>query len=172
VPDLLVAAVSIAPTRRRRFLWAAWWTEPPSRSPFRRPDASEGGARTREEALRQAQQAAGRSLVEIEGLWARAWARVLMGQPPFPPQAAGASEPAGPRARPGPEPGSIWRVLGVEADASVMQIRAAFRQRALITHPDHGGDPEAFRALGRARDEALARRARAAKRPAKRRSPQ
>ncbi len=92
-----------------------------------------------------------------------------MGQPPFPSQAAGASEPAGPRARPEPEPGSIWRVLGVEPDADVTQIRAAFRQRALITHPDHGGDPEAFRALGRARDEALARRARAAKRPAKRR---
>jgi len=171
VPDLFAAAVSIAPTRRRRFLWAAWWTEPPTRSPFRRPDASEGGARTREEALRQAEQAAGRSLVEIEGSWARAWARVLMGQPPFPPQAAGAAEPAGPRIRPGPEPGSIWQVLGVEANASVAEIRAAFRRQALITHPDQGGDPEAFRALGRARDEALLRRGRSAKRPAKRRSP-
>jgi len=169
VPDLFVAAVSIAPTRRRRFLWAAWWTEPPTRAPFRRPDASEGGARTPEEALRQAEQAAGRSLVEIEGSWARAWARVLMGQPAFAPQAAGA-EAGGPRrARTEPEPGSIWQVLGVEANASVAQIRAAFRQRALVTHPDHGGDPEAFRALGRARDEALLRRARAAKRPSKRR---
>ena len=91
-----------------------------------------------------------------------------MGQPPFPPQAAGTTEPAGPRVRAQPEPGSIWSVLGVEPNASVAQIRLAFRQRALITHPDHGGDPEAFRALGRARDEALARRARAAKRPAKR----
>lgn len=139
------------------------------RAPFRRPDASEGGARTREEARRQAELAAGRALVEIEGSWARAWARVLMGQPAFPLQ-AGASEQAGPRrARAEPEPGSIWQVLGVEANASVAQIRAAFRQRALVVHPDHGGDPEAFRALGRARDEALLRRARAAKRPAKRR---
>ena len=166
MPDLFVAAVSIAPTRRRRFLWAAWWTEPPTRAPFRRPDASEGGARTREEALRQAEQAAGRSLVEIEGSWARAWARVLMGQPAFAPQAAGAAEQPGPRRkRAEPEPGSIWQILGVEPNASVAMIRAAFRQRALVTHPDHGGDPEAFRALGRARDEALLRRARAAKRP-------
>jgi hypothetical protein len=161
VPDLFVAAVSIAPTKRRRFLWAAWWTEPPSRAPFRRPDASEGGARTREEARRQAERAAGRSLVEIEGLWARAWTRVLMGQPAF----ASATEQGGPRrVRAEPEPGSIWQILGVEPNASVAQIRAAFRQRALVTHPDHGGDPEAFRALGRARDEAQ-RRARAAKRP-------
>lgn len=164
MPDLFVACVSIAPTRRRRFLWAAWWTEPPTRAPFRRPDASEGGARTREEALRQAEQAAGRSLVEVEGLWARGWARVLMGQPAFAPATAG--EQAGPRrARAEPEPGSIWQILGVEPNASVAQIRAAFRQRALVTHPDQGGDAEAFRALGRARDEALLRRARAAKRP-------
>lgn len=166
MPDLFVACVSIAPTRRRRFLWAAWWTEPPTRAPFRRPDASEGGARTREEALRQAEQAAGRSLVEVEGLWARAWARVLMGQPAFAAPTASTSEQAGPRrARVEPEPGSIWQILGVAPDASVEQIRAAFRQRALVTHPDQGGDAEAFRALGRARDEALLRRARAAKRP-------
>jgi len=173
VTDLFVAAVSIAPTRRRRFLWAAWWTAPPSRDPFRRPDAAEGGARTREEALRQAEQAAGRALVEVEGLWARAWARVLMGQPPFPtagPTSASSSSSSGARrARAEPEPGSIWQILGVAADASVAQIRAAFRQRALVTHPDHGGDAEAFRALGRARDEALARRARNARRPTARR---
>jgi curved DNA-binding protein CbpA len=56
-------------------------------------------------------------------------------------------------------------VLGVEPKATVEQIRAAFRQRALVTHPDHGGDPEAFRALHRAYQEALERRARTAQRP-------
>lgn len=165
--ELFAAVVSIAPTRRRRFLWAAWWTASPSRAPFRKPDASEGGARTREEALRQAEQAAGRPLVEVEGLWARAWSRVLMGQPAFPTtrpiDEASATRPA---RREAPE-GSIWAILGLEANATLAQIRAAFRQRALVTHPDRGGDPEAFRALRGAYDEAVARRARASKRPAR-----
>lgn len=166
--ELFAAVVSIAPTRRRRFLWAAWWTAAPSRAPFRKPDASEGGARTREEALRQAEQVAGRPLVEVEGLWARAWSRVLMGQPAFPrgEAEAEATRPARPARRVAP-PGSIWDILGLEPKATLVQIRAAFRQRALITHPDRGGDPEAFRALRAAYDEAVARRSRASKRPAR-----
>jgi hypothetical protein len=165
VTELFAAVVSIAPTRRRRFLWAAWWTAAPERAPFRRPDAAEGGARTRDDALRQAERCAGRPLVEVDGLWARAWARMLMGRPPFSPRAAetetGASAPRATR-----EPASsIWRTLGVDTRATVEQIRAAFRQQALVTHPDHGGDPEAFRALRRAYDEALERRTRARKRP-------
>lgn len=165
--ELFAAVVSIAPTKRRRFLWAAWWTASPSRTPvFRKPDASEGGARTREEALRQAERVAGRPLVEVEGLWARAWSRVLMGLPAFP---AGAAEPGTPGAtRPARReapPGSIWQILGIEPRATLPEIRAAFRQRALVTHPDHGGDPEAFRALRGAYDEAVARRTRASKRP-------
>lgn len=163
MPELFAAVVSIAPTRRRRFLWAAWWTAPPAREPFRKPDASEGGARTREEALAQAEQAAGRALVEIAGLWARAWSRVLMGQPPFTRPAADA--PTAARRTERTIADSIWTTLGLEPHASVDQIRAAFRQRALVTHPDRGGDPDAFRALRRAHDEALARRTRAARRP-------
>ena len=167
--DILAAVVSIAPTKRRRFLWAAWWAVAPSREPFFiKPDASSGGARTRAEALREAEAAAGRSLVEVEGLWARAWARVLMGQPAFPPGAvdpgpAGAADTR--RARREAPAGSIWEALGVDAHATVEQIRAGFRQRALVTHPDHGGDPEAFRRLRAAYDEALERRTRAKKRP-------
>jgi len=170
--ELFAAAVSIAPTRRRRFLWAAWWTAPPSREPFRKPDAYEGGARTREEALREAERVAGRPLVEIEGLWARAWSRVLVGQPAFVQKPVGeaaaadaAHAPRAARASREPSPVSLWQVLGVEPKATVEQIRAAFRQRALVTHPDHGGDPEAFRALHRAYQEALERRARTAQRP-------
>lgn len=168
--DILAAVVSIAPTRRRRFLWAAWWNISPSRDPFSKPDASSGGARTRDEALREAEAAAGRSLVEIEGLWARAWGRVLMGQPAFPPGTTDDRPPGSaskPARRDAPE-GSIWQVLGVDTHATVEQIRAAFRQRVLVTHPDHGGDPEAFRTLRHAYDEALERRSRAKKRPRRR----
>lgn len=164
--ELFAAVVSVAPTRRRRFLWAAWWTASSARAPFQRPDASSGGARTRDEALRQAEAAAGRALVEIEPLWARAWGRVLMGEPAFPAHAPTEAPPAGAR-RPGREspPGSIWEVLGVGPHATIDEIRTAFRQRALVTHPDRGGDPDAFRALRRAHDEALARRSRSARRP-------
>lgn len=163
--EIFAAVVSIAPTRRRRFLWAAWWTAAPSRAPFRRPDASEGGARTREEALRRAEQVAGRALVEIEGLWAHAWGRVLMGQPAFAARAASAGGASTARASREPQTASIWQILGVEPRASLDEIRGAFRQRALATHPDRGGDPEAFRALRSAYERALARRERAGKRP-------
>jgi len=35
-------------------------------------------------------------------------------------------------------------VLGVGTDAGPAEIRRAFRARALVTHPDHGGDRSAF----------------------------
>ena len=38
-------------------------------------------------------------------------------------------------------------VLGVTPDATAEEIRAAYRQRARETHPDHGGDPDEFRAV-------------------------
>lgn len=164
--ELFAAVVSIAPTRRRRFLWAAWWTAAPSRAPFRKPDASAGGARTREEALREAEAAAGRTLVEVEGAWARAWGRVMLGQAPFV-----AGEPGGggtTRAR-RDEGTSIWATLGVANDATVEAIKAAYRARALVTHPDRGGDADAFRLLKAAYDEALARRGKAERRPRRRR---
>ena len=169
--DIIAAVVSITATRRRRFLWAAWWTGAPARAPsFRKPDASHGGARTREDALREAEAAAARSLVEIEGLWARAWSRVLMGQPAFPAGADPSPRPPGDtaRARRDPPLASIWDILGLDPRATSEQIRAAFRQRALLTHPDHGGQPEAFRELRAAYDQALARRERASKRPPRR----
>ena len=169
--ELFAAVVSIAPTKRRRFLWAAWWTASPSRTPtFQKPDASEGGARTREEALRQAERVAGRPLVEVEGLWARAWARVLMGQPPFPASkkvADEAASPPRPARREVPE-GSIWAILGVTPQATLAEIRAAFRERTLATHPDRGGDAEAFRQVQRAFKEAQRRIAR--RRPARARA--
>ena len=40
-----------------------------------------------------------------------------------------------------------YAVLGVTPDATAEDIRAAYRQRARETHPDHGGDPDEFRAV-------------------------
>ncbi|MDQ1477478.1 MAG: DnaJ domain [Actinomycetota bacterium] len=38
-------------------------------------------------------------------------------------------------------------VLGVGNDAGPVEIRRAFRARALVTHPDHGGDASSFAEL-------------------------
>ena len=154
-------------------MWVAWWTGPPAREPFRKPDAFSGGARSPEEALAQARRAAGVPLVEIEPSWARAWARVLLGRPPWGVRAEGAgggrahsrSSGASPTAtRDGARATSIWETLGITARATADELKRAFRQRALATHPDRGGDAEAFRQVQRAFKEAQRRIAR--RRPA------
>jgi hypothetical protein len=176
---LFAAVCSIAPTRRRRFLWAAWWTGNPSREPFRKPDAFEGGARTRAEALANAERVAGMHLVEIEPRWARAWGRVLVGQQPWlhkeaargPRDAggddksdagAGANRPS--NRAPGdvrePPRASIWTTLGVSPAVTQAELKRAFRARALERHPDRGGTADAFRELQRAFEEAQRRLAR------------
>jgi hypothetical protein len=48
-----------------------------------------------------------------------------------------------------------YQVLGVGADASVADITRAFRRRALVEHPDRGGDAEAFQLLNEAREVLL-----------------
>lgn len=45
----------------------------------------------------------------------------------------------------------LYTVLGVAGDATEAQILFAFRRRALVAHPDRGGDAETFRRLYRAR---------------------
>ena len=154
---LFAPVCAIAATRRRRFLWAAWWTAAPVHTPFRKPDAFEGGARTREEALRAAERAAGCALQEIESGWARAWSNVLVGKEPWPSKRAG--EPRQVRARSAvvPKP-SIWHTLGLDPRATLIEIKRAYRLRALEAHPDRGGSDEAFRALHRAYESALKRR--------------
>lgn len=148
--------MSIVPTKRRRFLWAAWWTSPPEAEPFRKPDGSSGGARSREEALQAAEQAAGQRLVEVDASWAGAWVRVLRGDAPWPkPRDEASREPRAPRAAPAVAKGSrAWArgVLGVGADASAEEIKRAFRAAALRTHPDRGGDEAAFIDAKRALD--------------------
>ena len=171
---LFAPVCSITPTRRRRYLWAAWWTGPPSVDPFRKPDASEGGARTREEAKRDAEKAAARSLTEIEARWAQAWTRILIGELPWRARVgrtenartSDTGEHASPPKRGNETPtASVWTILGVTAQATDAEIKRAFRKRALETHPDHGGDGEAFRTLQQAYEKAMLRRKKTGARP-------
>jgi hypothetical protein len=175
VSALSAAVVSIVRTQRGRFFWAVWWSAAPVETPFRAPDASNGGARTRQDAMREAERIAGRALLEIEARWARACVRVMRGQEPFTlaeRMAALSGERRPPRVKKdgaASPPASAWQVLGVEPSASVLEIKSAYRARALETHPDRGGDPNAFRALHRAYESAIARRAKAARRPKRKR---
>lgn len=153
--DLTTAVCSITKTQRRRFFWAAWWTGGPTFAPFRAPDASGGGARTEEEALAEAQQRAGRHLALITPYWARAFKCVLRGQPPPAPPTPRSDH--GPTVPAADKPRSAWTVLGVPADASLAQVKSAFRRRALETHPDQGGDAEQFRELAHAYQKVLAK---------------
>lgn len=43
-----------------------------------------------------------------------------------------------------PDVMTAFDVLGVPADASVTEVRAAYRERIKAAHPDHGGDRDAF----------------------------
>jgi hypothetical protein len=155
---LTTAVCSITRTARRRFFWAAWWTGEPTLVPFRKPDASNGGAKTAEQALADAERLAGRSLSLTEPYWARAWKAVLRGEPvPAPPAAKPRAEgPAKARPR------SAWEILGVAKDAGPEALKRAFQRKALETHPDQGGDAERFREVLRAweRLSAKPRRAR------------
>ena len=149
--DLASAVCSITATQRKRFFWAAWWTAEPRERPFRKPDASHGGAPTLEAALAEAEVVAGRYLILVEPYWARAWTRVLRGERAPPRPAPRAPKPA--RA----SPVSAWELLGLVSGASLADVKAAFRRRALETHPDHGGNPDDFRELHRAYERLVAR---------------
>ena len=93
------------------------------------------------------------SLSLIESRWAGAWLRVRDGLPPFPVRV--------PRVLSvGPKPIDPHTVLGVPAGAPIEELRTQFRAKALLLHPDHGGDVSAFIALKRAYDRLSARRRR------------
>jgi DnaJ domain len=166
VADLFLPLVSIAPTKRRRFLWVAYWSGPPCRDPFRAPDAHAGGARTEVEAHAAAELAAGMRLTALGPQWARAWLRVLAGAPAFRREAGPAtaeSTPPQPDAPPAPltplppRAQSLWDLLQVAPNSTAEQVRAAYRVRMLQVHPDHGGSTEAFLALRAAFAEAQRR---------------
>jgi len=137
--DLTKALCSITATQRRRFFWAVWWTGAPCEAPFRKPDASGGGARTEDEARTAAERAVGRPVELTEPYWARAWNRVLRGERPPPRRAPGTPGRSSPARR------SAWATLRLAPGASLAEVRRAFRQLALETHPDHGGDADQFR---------------------------
>jgi hypothetical protein len=149
------AVCSVTTTKRRRFLWAAWWTAPPNPDPFRAPDAHSGGARSHDEAFAQAEKAAGRALSEIPSRWARAWTRVLEGKPAWTSRTIAQATVIGQEKAAGKS--SIWNVLGVAPHASAAEVKRAFHARALATHPDHGGNPDDFREAKRAFVEAQRR---------------
>lgn len=153
--ELTIAVCSITATQRRRFFWAAWWTGAPCEAPFRAPDASNGGAATMEDALAEAEKRSARYLALIEPYWARAWNRVLRGEraPRRPPPRVARPQRSAPR--------SAWELLGLPAGSSLAEVKATFRERALATHPDHGGDADAFRELYQAYERLMKRLARA-----------
>jgi hypothetical protein len=151
----LTGACSITRTRRRRFLWCAWWTAAPTREPFQPPDAWSGGARTLEEAQAAAERAAGRPLRRIEPRWAKAFVRLKEGLPAWPTRA-----PNDPARAMFEAPADPRQVLGVGPAASAEEIKAAFRREALATHPDRGGDAEAFMRAKAAYDRLRTRRRR------------
>jgi hypothetical protein len=149
---LFRAVCSVTRTKRRRFLWCAWWSGEPCAAPFRAPDAWSGGARSEEEARTLAERAAGLPLSPIEGRWAGAWVRVLAGLPPFVERIGGAAAAASSR------PVDPYALLGVPPGAPLDEVRAAFRRKALQHHPDLGGDATAFIAVKRAYDRIVRRR--------------
>lgn len=153
---LYAPVCSITKTKRGRWFWAAWWTGPPSHVPFRKPDAEGGAAKTREEALAAAEARAGVKLAEIDSLWAKAWMRVIRGQPPWPSKSS--REPRSARSeRMEGEPQSIWSLLGASSHSTDAELKAAYRKKAMETHPDHGGDAETFRRVVAAYAEAKKR---------------
>jgi len=165
VTELFAPSCSITMTKRRRFFWAAWWTAPPTRVPFRKPDASDGGASSYEAALAAAEKRAGTALTIVDPLWARAWIRVLRGEHPWP---SASTEVPRSRSLDRPEvpSDSVWAVLGVTRDVTEDDLKLAYRKRALETHPDHGGDPVAFRRVLDAYKDARRRLRRPRRRPA------
>jgi hypothetical protein len=154
------AVYAIARTKRRRYLWCVWWTGEPTAKPFRPPDAWGGGAHTEDEARVLAEKAAGMPLELIDGHWAGAWKRIRAGRPPFPtrsPRPDTASETGG-EAR--AKPVDPYALLGIVATATLDEVKAAFRKKALEHHPDTGGSAAAFMAVKRAYDAIVKRRAR------------
>ncbi len=164
--DVTMSVCSITSTKRRRFFWAAWWTGPPAEHPFRKPDASHGGAASREEARSEAERAAGRALADVEPHWARAWMRILRGQPPWTPRdRAPSARRSAPREPPAGQGATPWTLLGLQPGATPADIKRAFRKRALETHPDRGGDAAVFRAVRHAYERLLVRATRAGRKP-------
>lgn len=148
--------VSITRTQRRRFFWAAWWTDAPCLSPFRKPDASDGGASTEEEAHARAEAVAGRTLSRIDPYWAHAWNRSLRGEAP-PPRRERPTKSQARNTDATEQRASAWSILGLTPDATLREVKQAYRAKVLLVHPDRGGDAATFREVTRAYEKLLAK---------------
>lgn len=155
--ELSGAVCSITRTQRRRYFWVAYWSGEPTYTPFRMPDASGGGEKTPEAALRAAEKAAGRHLQLIESHWAKAFMGTLRGKKPEPPREKTAA-PERPASNVDSQ--NPWEVLGLPPGSSLAQVRAAYRSQVLRVHPDQGGEADAFRAVHAAYERLVRRLAR------------
>lgn len=54
-----------------------------------------------------------------------------------------------------PAPPKWWEVLGVSQNASIQEVNTAYRNKAKLLHPDHGGSEIAMAELNRAKADAL-----------------
>ena len=57
-----------------------------------------------------------------------------------------------------PAPESPWETLGLEPGAAFAEIESAYREKAKLCHPDHGGSHRRIAQLDAARSELLHRR--------------
>lgn len=104
-----------------------------------------------------AERAAKMPLELVDGRWAGAFKRVRAGKKPFPsPGVPRSTEDAADRTSP-VDPHTL---LGVSRSATIEELKLAFREKALVHHPDQGGDAEAFIAVKRAYDTLVRRRQR------------
>jgi len=141
----------IRPELARTF-WCTWWTEDPRRNTSALPDdyGFVEGSRTTDAAVGAAydslRKGRGRAIFDIcvgEALTAKAY---RAGAPVR--RAAGKDFDAIAMAG--------FAALGLEPDASVAAVKAAYRREAKRLHPDHGGDAAAFRDLHAQYEAALA----------------
>lgn len=51
------------------------------------------------------------------------------------------------------QPGAAFEALDLQPGASWEQIRAAYRRSVKVHHPDHKGDPEAFKKINEAYEQ-------------------
>jgi hypothetical protein len=160
--NLFVPSVSITMTKRRRFFWAAWWTSTPTHVPFVKPDASDGGISSHEEAKAAAEKRAGMALSILDPLWARAWIRILRGEEAWPSRSSRHPTTSPPTTHQKQEDAaaatSIWSTLGVDPKTvTLTELKAAYRTRVLESHPDQGGTDTEFQRVLTAYAEAQRR---------------
>lgn len=148
---------SIGPKVRGTHHFAAWWSAPPTATPFRPPNFHNAAA-TYEQAERQisfwlrVHKRDDVTIVreQLPSTWVTAAQRAARGQRPW-----HGDPPPDPGVDPGPDIGPSLVMLGLERGCTAADVQAAYRRLAFENHPDRGGDVARFRELTRARERAL-----------------